>query len=43
MTDLDLHPLQSLISPYAQKGRPGLLPALHVCPGPLWVYSGGRS
>jgi NADH-quinone oxidoreductase subunit F len=28
MTDLDLHPLRSLISPYAQKGRPGLLPAL---------------
>ena len=28
MTDLDLHPLQSLISKYAQKGRPGLLPAL---------------
>ena len=28
MTDLDLQPLQSLISKYAQKGRPGLLPAL---------------
>ena len=28
MTDLDLHPLQSAISKYAQKGRPGLLPAL---------------
>lgn len=28
MTDLDLHPLQSVLSKYAQKGRPGLLPAL---------------
>ena len=29
MTDLDLHPLQSALSKYAQKGRPFLIPALH--------------
>jgi NADH-quinone oxidoreductase subunit F len=30
MTDIDLTPLQSVLTAYAPKGRPGLIPALHA-------------